>query len=336
VARDFDVSKRSGTETVGRVFLAFLKQTTWSQVDLAREVEVSVRVVRRCLEELERGQMRLEREDEPPHVLWTVPLGWYPGGLTLANADATELARFVARSPKSAARDALMKKLVHAKVSIAVMPNEAPLEEREEILGTLERARATRRAVHLFYDTMSKGVKTWRHVSVQHVQYGGRVRFLAFCHRNQKLRQFRVSQVVEARVDESEPFVPVAEDEIVARLAGSIDGWFDDGPPRTVAVYGDDARWVPSNLPSPGLTVETCEGGIRVRGMSGAIVHIARFVAGLGGSAVAETPELAGAVERIVRGSLERGARRAGSGGKGVVKAWGGGTAQETKAEGVP
>jgi predicted DNA-binding transcriptional regulator YafY len=336
--RNARVSKRSGTETVGRIFLAFLEKTTWSQFDLARKVDVSVRVARRCLEELARGGMPLEREEEAPHVLWTVPNGWFPEGLTLTKADAAQVVRFIARSPKSAARDALLKNLVRTKVSGVITPNEAPLEESEEILATLENARATRRAVRLHYETMSKGVKSWRHVSVQHVQYGERTRFLAFCHRNKALRQFRVSQVVEAKLVDGVPFVRVPEDEIVARLAGSIDGWFDEGPPRAVAfaVYGDDARWVQANLPSKEMTVETCEGGIRVKGTTTAIVHVARFVVGLGGSAVAETPELADAVEKLATGALARAARRAGSGGKGVVKAWKRGGAQERKAERVP
>jgi hypothetical protein len=83
------------------------------------------------------------------------------------------------------------------------------------------------------------------------------------------------------------------------------------------------------------MTVETCEGGIRVRTVTSGVLVIARFVVSLGGAAVAETPELADLVADLARGSLARSTRRVGGDGAGVVKAWNGSRGQGSRARGV-
>ena len=340
------MSKRSAAETVSRILWAFIEEKNWSQTDLARRVDLTVRAVRLRLEELERGGMPLVRDDsEPPQVVWSVPKGWFPDGVALSKADLALVMRFIARSPQSTSRDVLMRKLL-GKAPTGITANTAPQGDREAILTTLEDGRAAKRAVHLLYTTASTGIDSWRHASVQHIEYGPRTRFIVFCHRRQQLITFRVSGVREARLDASEPYVAVDDARVTALLRRSADGYADDAPARevTFAVYGDDARWVQGNLPSAEMTVETCEGGIRVRTVTSGLTIVARFVVGLGASAVAETPELAERVEELARGALARAARRAGGaaaasgeGGakSGVVKAWITGKPQEGDAEGV-
>ena len=92
------MSRRSATETISALFLAFLERTSWTQAELARRLEISVRVVRTRLEELERQGMKIEREEEHPHVVWTVPYGWYPDGLTLDRTTIVSLLRLLART----------------------------------------------------------------------------------------------------------------------------------------------------------------------------------------------------------------------------------------------
>jgi predicted DNA-binding transcriptional regulator YafY len=182
-------------------------------------------------------------------------------------------------------------------------------------------------------------------VSVHHIDYGARTRFVASCHKAKELRWFRVSRVRDARLDDGESFVAAADADVAALLARSVDGWTENVAPRdvTFVVYGEDARWVPGNLPSPEMKVATCEGGIRVRATTSALTVIARFVVGLGGAAMVESPELAERVEELARGAMARARRRvraepgerpAGSGAAsgGVVKAWNGAGRQAAKA----
>jgi predicted DNA-binding transcriptional regulator YafY len=331
------VSKRSAAETVCRIFWAFIEARSWSQIDLAKEVGVSPRAVRRRLQELERSGMKLHRDEDPPQVYWSVPRGWLPDGVALTRPDVAQVMRFIARSPRTATRDALMRRLMRVDADVVIEPNTAPLAEPESILTILEDARATKRTVRMLYTTAKTGVDSRRDVSVQHVEYAPRTRFVAFCHKARELRWFRVSRVRDAHLEDDVPFIPVPETDVASLLARSVDGWTDDTAPRAMSfvVYGDDARWVPGNLPSPEMTVETLDGGIRVKAFTSGLTVLARFVVGLGAAAVAETPELAERVEELARGAMARTARRAGPTGTGVVKAWNWGGRQAGKTRGV-
>jgi len=330
------VSKRSATETVSRIFWAFIQERTWTQTELARVVGISARALRLRLQELEDTGVPLEREDEPPHTMWSVPKDWLPSGVALNKADVAQLLRFVARSPQSTSRDVLMKRLLRGDSPGEMVSNESALGESESILAALEDSVSRKTPVRMRYFSASKGVETWRYASVQRVTYEARMRFIAICHRSHELRWFRVSGARQAMLDETEVYVAAANDEVDAMLARSVDGW-DEGVAREMvfAVYGDDARWVRDNLPGAGMTVEAIDGGIRIKAVTSGVQVLARFVVGLGGVAVVETPELADRVEELARGALARAARRAGAVGDGVVKAWDGRGGQEKNAGSV-
>ena len=106
------MSQRSATATVSAILWAFLCERTWLQPALARRVGVSVRTLRGRLEELLANGVPLERQDDPPHVYWSVPRGWVPDGVVFKNDAAADVLRFVARCPRSAKRDALMQRLL--------------------------------------------------------------------------------------------------------------------------------------------------------------------------------------------------------------------------------
>jgi predicted DNA-binding transcriptional regulator YafY len=252
--------------------------------------------------------MQLEESDEATQVYWSVPLGWLPEGIALGKETVDQIVRFIARSPQSPARDALMKRLLGGKRDGRVASNSTPLAEHESIVQTLEDSRGRRCAVRMRYLTTTSGIETLRHASVQRVVYGAKMRLVVFCHRAEKLRWFRVSGVRQATLDEREPYVAVNEDEVEAFAAGSVGGWTEDGAAREVSfvVRGDDARWVAGNLPEPDMRVETCPEGIRVRATISGMMNLARFIVGLGGAAAAETPELAERVEELARGAMMR------------------------------
>jgi predicted ArsR family transcriptional regulator len=87
------MSTRSPTETITLLLQAFLRQRTWAQAALARDLGLSVRTVRQHLFELEAAGVPLEREEEPPSVWWSVPRGWFPGGAFVAASEARQIAR---------------------------------------------------------------------------------------------------------------------------------------------------------------------------------------------------------------------------------------------------
>lgn len=83
-------------------------QRTWSQAELAREVGIQSAQLTRILESLERDvDLQLNREAPPP-VYWSLPKGWFPGGVFYQGPDVETLLRLLARSAKSKGRDRLI------------------------------------------------------------------------------------------------------------------------------------------------------------------------------------------------------------------------------------
>ena len=74
------MGQRSSTVTVVQLVQAFLEQRTWTQKALAERLEMTTPAVREKLKELQ-GIFRLEREEDHPHVYWSVPKDWFPGGV---------------------------------------------------------------------------------------------------------------------------------------------------------------------------------------------------------------------------------------------------------------
>jgi len=69
---------RDNYETVTRVMQAFVAQRTWQQAELARHVEVQPRALRSLLTSLLQSGMPLDKDEEHPHVYWSVPPHWFP------------------------------------------------------------------------------------------------------------------------------------------------------------------------------------------------------------------------------------------------------------------
>jgi predicted DNA-binding transcriptional regulator YafY len=301
------MSRRSAAETVGKIYWAFLESQTWRQADLARRVGVSTRALRARLDELS-SDLRLECDDEPPDMMWSVPKGWFPQGVALTQEEVGQILRFIARAERSPTRDSLMRRLVRASALKTTEPNRTEMDGAEPILAVLEDGLEKHAAVRMLYVTAQTGIESWRHVSVQRVAYGAKTRFVGYCHKARDLRWFRVSRVREARLDQSMPYVRAELARVDGLLTQSVDGWADGGPPVRVSfvVVGDDARWVPGSLPCEGLAVDTCDGGVRIHGTTGGLKVLARFVAGLGGAALVETSELGERVQELAIGTLAR------------------------------
>lgn len=302
------MGQRSSTETVIALLQAFLKQRTWKQVDLARHVGTSAGTIHKRLVELCEQGVPLESEKEHPHVWWSVPKSWFPGGLLLDSAQATELLRLLSRLPKGRARDRLLEHVLEALPTghraSAVMAPVATSRE-DEFLPVIEDAAQEHAALQFRYFTAGKGTERLRLASPHVVVSQTPARFLATCHKDETLKWFRVDGVSEAKLTAHESFRSATKATIDKHVRESLNGFHEGGASERSAFFVSlpDARWVSRNLLA-GMDSEDVPGGIRVTVQSAALNQVARFVVGLGESAKPLTPRLEAAVTALAQGAL--------------------------------
>jgi predicted DNA-binding transcriptional regulator YafY len=245
-------------------------------------------------------------------VYWSVPKDWFPGGVVFSRAQLPELLRHLLRLPQNKARDALLQTVVRnlptgggaAALTTAMVPPPSTKPE-EDYLALVEDAASQRRALWFRYFTSSRGQITVRHASVHRVLHGRPARFVAVCHREDKLKWFRVENILSAHLDPNEPHRPADAAAVEAFLGASVDGFNAGGAAAELSfvVREPESRWVQNNL-LPTMKVEELKGRIRITVETNAILQVARYVVGLGAAASAETPALAEAVEELARGAL--------------------------------
>jgi len=307
---------RGNYETVVLVIQAFVEQRTWRQAELARRAEVEPRRIRRVLEELQRSGMPLEREEEHPHVYWSVPPSWFPGGVLFKAEDWQVLLEAALRISSLEKRAKLLSALLAGRVGRGLPAEGAarlnagvvalPMSpEEEQAIPTIQEAIASGRAVRIRYFSASRGELSARTVSPSRLLLGPPCRLAAFCHRNEGLRWFRVEDIQRAEIDETQSYRECPALEVDAFLAESPDGFHDASSERhTFLVSPTIKSWVRRNLPS-GMTAEDLPSGeIRVSARGGLIV-VARFVVGLGQEARAESPRVAELVRQLAQGALQ-------------------------------
>jgi predicted DNA-binding transcriptional regulator YafY len=307
------MGRRSASETIIAILGAFIEQRCWAQAELAEHVGITVEQLRKHLKALSLLLPFGEPERDHPHVYWTLPNHWFPGGVALSAADADEVLRQLARAPESDRRNAVLLTLArssgrHAQASPTTIAIGPSLLAQEKHLRELEDAGAQRKAVALTYYSASRGDRQeGRHLSVQRILVGPSTRFVAHCHRSGELRFFRLSRVDAVRITADVPYVAIDAPAIDTFIAGSVSGYRDPSAPVAVAfVVGDpDAHWVKDTLPLA-LACEPAPGGLRFSGETAGVLALARFVVGLGDAARVETPELLAAVLRLAHGSLEK------------------------------
>jgi predicted DNA-binding transcriptional regulator YafY len=311
------MGQRSPTETLFGIIAAFVEKRTWTQAELARRLETKPETIRKHLTELQAGGFDLEREEDHPHVYWSVPKDWFPGALIFKPDELPDLLRVLARAPKSKVRQRLLatvaerlKSLGRASPRVDVDGVQPPsvTEDEERWLAVIEDAISSRAAVKLRYFTTSTRNESWRHVSPHRVDLGARPTLVATCHRAKALKRFRVSNVLEARIDQAETFRETTRDALDRFDAESLGGFRQQGPVVACAFFVRDpeAAWVARNLPDPHIRQESAPGGARFVVETPGVEMLARYVTGLGAAARAETKELAQAVEKIARGALDR------------------------------
>lgn len=303
------MGQRSSAETIVAILKAFLDQHTWKQADLARHVGVQPATIHKRLEELRSSGIPLESERDHPHVYWSVPKSWYPGGVLFTGDQITQLFRQLSRVPNGNARNQLIETLLkylptRGAVS-AVVPAETTLRE-EQHLPAIEDSATERVSLQFRYLTVGRGKESVRHASVHRVLLGPPARFIATCHRSGDLKWFRVENVSDAKLDQQEPFRDADPNKVDAHLRASLDGFHEGGPPARLAFFVSDpeARWVARNL-MDGMVAEDVPGGVRVTIETSALKRLARFVVGLGAAAKPLTPALEAEVATLAQGALD-------------------------------
>lgn len=301
---------RSAGESLAAIIQAFLKKRRWTQAELSRHVELTVPGVRKRLLDLRAAGMPLEDERDPPHVYWSVPKTWFPGGVGLEGKDVEALVRLLGRMPKSRERDRLLHVVLDclpgrpAPTSAALAPSVSGAEEK--FLDVVEDATERKAPLRFRYYSASRGADSMRHASVHRVLAGPPARFLATCHRDGKLKWFRVDNVFDASVDEHVGFRAAAAAAIDDLVAGTLDGFHDPQAKKerhAFFVREPEARWVKKNL-LDGMRAFDDESGVRVVVETTAVNRLARYVVGLGDAARAETKTLKDEVVRLARGAL--------------------------------
>lgn len=308
------MGQRSATETVFGIIAAFIEESTWSQSDLAKRLETTTETVRKHLVDLQRGGLKLDSEKDHPHVYWSVPKNWLPGALAFKGEEAADLLRLLGRAPRGALRDRLIGLAVDrlarggraAAFDPATTQATGVAPEEEEKLAVIEDGAAQKVALKMRYHTASKGKVAWRHVSVHRIDMGPRTQIVATCHRADDLRRFRVSNVLEARLDKGEAFRPSTAAALAKLDRESFGGYRDVGPVVRCAfvVRDPEAAWVAKNPPDDSIVSEELATGTRFVVETAGVAVLARFVAGLGEVARPETKELAEEVQRIARAAL--------------------------------
>ncbi len=303
------MGQRSNSETTVAILKAFLDRRTWKQADLARLVGVQTATIRKQLEELRATGIPLTDEKEHPHVYWSLPKSWYPGGVLFSGPQVTELFRQLSRLPKSKARDQLIDTVLQflpsREAGAEIVPAETTPRE-EQHLPVIEDSARQKSPLQFRYFTTGRGSEGMRHASVHRVVLGPPARFVATCHRSGDLKWFRVENVSDARLDGEQPFRGADSKRVDAHLRASLDGFHEGGAPvkHVFFVSDPDARWVARNLMEE-MAAEEVPGGIRVTLETSALKRLARFVVGLGVAAKPLSSELEGQVAALAKGALE-------------------------------
>lgn len=263
------------------------------------------------MQELQAAGVPLESEREPPHAYWSVPDGWFPGGALLSGDELRDVVRHLFRAPRTATRNRLLRKLLKAAPSASESGLPPVLSTALDAEGArwidfIEDSITQRFALLLEY-LPARGAVTDRVVSAQRLVLGERPRFIAWCHRDLKLKWWRADRVVSASRAADRTYIARDDAEVEVFVGTSIDHFRDEAPHAHVFIVDDsEAAWVRSNLPQCSARFEELPDGLRIVVQGSGVGALARFVVGLGGAAVCESDALREAVRQLAESALRR------------------------------
>ena len=304
------MGQRTQTETLAKLLVAFLEQRVWKQKDLERRCGVGTRAIRTRILDLQAAGVPIEREEDHPHVYYSVRDGWFPErGTGVEKLDHVQVARMLGRLPRAAARDRILSRLVATAFGAPTTPNPAPADVEDRVLEVLEDGARRSIPVRMGYYTASRAEPGLRTVSVLRLMYGTPTRLVAFCHRSSKTKVFRADRITGPELDSSATFMNVPGRDVDALIAGSLDGFV--GPGETTQcrffVREKESHWVLRSLPAGAVATVIHEPeGAHVTLRTTALEVLARHLTGLGGIVSDIEPRaLRERVRRIAREALE-------------------------------
>jgi predicted DNA-binding transcriptional regulator YafY len=305
------MGSRDNYETVTRVIQAFAGCRTWKQAELAKHVGIQARALRRLLLSLRESGMPLDKDEEHPHVYWSVPPHWFPGGVIFVIEDWQVLVHAVLRIADPKRRQKLLGRLLAGRRALIPAASgverlnqavaAAPLTaEEHEMLLLVEQSLLEQVPLSIQYYSASRGELARRVISPQKLITEPHGRIAAFCHINKQLRWFRLDNIQRGHLERGQPRQEAQPEELDAFLASSVDG-FRDGSEEKLAfrVRSPESSWVKGNL-LPGMSIDQDAGGEGLRVVArGGMLVVARYIAGLGGLAVAEGEALKSLVRQL-------------------------------------
>ncbi len=305
------MGKRSNFETPIEVLHAFTKERTWKQSDLAKHLHVKTETVRDALMELQKIMPSLERQEDRPHVYWSVPTGWHPAGVVLEPERARELIRELGRAPETPERNRLLDTLLKHMAS-GVDPRPAItgspfLEIEAECLAAVEDGATSSKVVEIGYFSQSRGEhERSRLVSPQRI-LPSRKRLVMYCHKAKALRWFLLENVTDAHLLDTEPYVKVPAGEVDAFIRESADGFHGDGRPQEFefTIHAPHHRWALRLLPVPVEASTEVPGGRRIKVSTTGAVVLARFLLGLGSAVTIHSPTLKATVLEMAKAAAK-------------------------------
>lgn len=305
------MSRRRTAEIVASVIQAFLEDGTWKQAELARRASATTETIRKTLEDMRAAGWPLEREEDPPQVYWSLPQGWLPPGMVLPMERVATTLRLLARLPADGDRDGLIGFLTSASPGDAHpsfdawhQPKVSSSDARR--LGQIEDAIRDGAALGVRYYSAHRGVLESRVISFQRITRAQHVRMCGHCHRDDRLKWFRLDHVHEIEGPADEAFVEHAPSELDAFVSTTVLGFHsaEDARPASFVVRMPEARWIQDSLPKA-MRAEPIDGGIRVHVEAVSLQQVARYVLNLAGAARPETEALAQAVRALAKSALE-------------------------------
>jgi hypothetical protein len=134
------MSRKGDAETASMVLLAFLEERSWKQKDLQRRCGVERKTLMKVLTDLQNAGLPLDREEDPPHVYWSVPKNWFPAAVAFQGSDVEELVRLLQRAPKGKRGKRLLNRIAASATGVhvtngrdAVLTHAVETEEKEPL-----------------------------------------------------------------------------------------------------------------------------------------------------------------------------------------------------------
>ncbi len=311
----YSMGKRDQYETVTGVIRAFADTSVWKQSELARHLSIESRHLKKVLTNLQLSGIPLQSEEDHPHVIWSVPKKWFPGGVFFDQGDWQVLVHAVLHIPDEPRRNKMLARLLNGNIIGNVNTGIERLErgllgqpvtpEVHHAILLVQQAVLESYPLRMEYYSASSGKMTERSISPQKFLPEPHPRLVAYCHENEELRWFRLDNIKKVELDRTMPIFESDLGEVERFIAASPDGFHDGTDTEwSFRISGQASAWVKGNLLSGMKVLSDRSDGMQVSVRGGALV-VARFIVSLGASAQADQPELRQLVRDLAQESLD-------------------------------